>query len=162
SRIAFTLSLELVRVEAARSASDPDALDYILRGRAAMTQPRSRDRYTTAIDLFEHALVLDPRSAEAQSRLAAVLAGRVMDYMADTNNADITRAEDLAAQALTRAPDSDLAHHAKGQVLRAQRRFAEAIPEYEMVLASNRNLAFPLFALGQCKLFTGAIGEVIP
>jgi adenylate cyclase len=47
-------------------------------------------------------------------------------------------------------------------VLRAQRRFAEAIPEYEMVLASNRNWVGVLHALAQCKLFAGSIEETIP
>jgi tetratricopeptide (TPR) repeat protein len=51
---------------------------------------------------------------------------------------------------------------AKGQVLRGQRRFAEAIPEYETVLALNRNWVQALNALGQCKLFAGAIEETIP
>jgi adenylate cyclase len=47
-------------------------------------------------------------------------------------------------------------------VLRAQRRYAEAIPEYETVLASDPNWAFALFALGQCKLHTGSAEETIP
>jgi adenylate cyclase len=63
---------------------------------------------------------------------------------------------------LAASPRSPLAHHAKGQVLRAQRRYAEAIPEYETVLALDRNLVYSFFALGQCKLFTGSIDETIP
>jgi tetratricopeptide (TPR) repeat protein len=85
-----------------------------------------------------------------------------MEDMTDTAEADIARAEGLAAQALAASPHSPLAHHAKAQVLRAQRRFAEAIPEYETALASNRNWVFAMFALGQCKLYSGAIEEVIP
>jgi len=63
---------------------------------------------------------------------------------------------------LATAPRSALAHFAKGQVLRAQRRYAEAIPEYDAVLASDRNWVYVFFALGQCKLFTGSIEETIP
>ncbi len=59
--------------------------------------------------------------------------------MTDSAAADIARAEELAGQALAASPRSPLAHFAKGQVLRAQRRFEEAIPEYETVLAFNRN-----------------------
>ena len=51
---------------------------------------------------------------------------------------------------------------AKGQVLRAPRRYAEAIPEYETVLASDRNWVYAYFALGQCKLQTGSMEEAIP
>jgi hypothetical protein len=37
-------------------------------------------------------------------------------------------------------------------VLRAQRRPQEAIPEYEMVIALNRNHVNALAAIGWCKL----------
>src|SRR5262249_3325264 len=45
SRIAVTLNLELVRVEAGRTTEHRDALDYILRGRAASNKPPSPDKY---------------------------------------------------------------------------------------------------------------------
>jgi tetratricopeptide (TPR) repeat protein len=51
---------------------------------------------------------------------------------------------------------------AKATLLRAQRRYSEAISEYETVLARNRNSVYVLFGLGQCKLFTGSIEETIP
>jgi adenylate cyclase len=47
-------------------------------------------------------------------------------------------------------------------VLRAQRRFAEAIPVYETVLAFDPNWVSALVWLGQCKLFTGSIDQTIP
>ena len=60
SRIANTLHLELIAAEAARPTDHPDAVDYILRGRAALFKPDSRDSYAEAISLFEQALSLDP------------------------------------------------------------------------------------------------------
>ena len=112
--------------------------------------------------LYEHALAIDPQSVEAQSRLALSLADRVLDLMTDTAAADIARAEALVGQALAAEPRSALVHAAKGEVLRAQSRWEDAIPEYETLLAFNPNLAGALHALGQCKLFTGFIEEVIP
>ena len=162
SRIAIALNVELIAAEAARATEHPDALDYILRGRATRFKPQSRGVYLEAIGLFEQALALDPRSVEAQSRLAIALVGRVLNDMTDTAGFDILRAEGLAAQALAASPRSPLPHHAKGIVLRAQRRYAEAIPEYETVLALDRNGVSALFCLGQCKLFTGSIEETIP
>jgi tetratricopeptide (TPR) repeat protein len=47
-------------------------------------------------------------------------------------------------------------------VLRAQGRYDEAIPEYETVLALNRNYVHAYANIGQCKLFTGSIDEAIP
>ena len=162
SRIAVALNLELTTAEAARLVERPDALDYILRGRAELLKPASRTTFAEAISLFERALTLDPRSVEAQSRLAAVLAGRVLDIMTDSGKADLERAKDLSEQALAASPRSPLARYAKGQVLRAQRRYPEAIPEYETVLAGDRNWVTALFALGQCKLYAGSIDETIP
>ena len=162
SRIAVALNLEMIAAEAARPTEHPDALDYILRGRAAGLKPPTRDNYAEAIGLFEHALALDPRSVEAQSRLGGVLAGRVLDEMADSAAADIARAEGLVGQALAASPRNPHAHFAKGQVLRAQGRCEEAIPEYETVLAFNRNSAGAICALGRCKVFTGSMDEAIP
>jgi adenylate cyclase len=114
-----------------------------------------------SIGLYECALALDPGSVEAQCLLTQALTGRVLDNMTDSVVADMKRAEALAGQALTASPRSALAHYAKGQVLRAQRRCKEAIPEYETVLALNRNWVLACAHIGQCKLYTGSIEETI-
>jgi len=162
SRIAVALNLELFGTEAIRPTEHPDALDYILRGRAAMQKPPSRENRAQAVSLMDRALELDLHSILAQCALAHELASRVLDNMTDTAATDLLRAEGLAEQALATSPRSSQAHWAKGQVLRAQRRFGEAIPEYQMALASNRHHVGALFALGQCKLYTGSIEETIP
>jgi adenylate cyclase len=94
--------------------------------------------------------------------LAIELTARVLDFMTDTAAADIGRAESLAERALAASPRSPLAHFAKGQVLRAQDRYDEAIPEYETVIALNRNWANAHSHLGWCKFVTGSIEEIIP
>ena len=85
-----------------------------------------------------------------------------MNGVSDTRASDIKRAEVLAGQALAASPRSPLAHLAKGQVLRAQGRSEECIPEYEMVLAFNRNWLLAISALGWCKFLTGSLEEAIP
>ena len=162
SRIAVALNLELPSAEAARRTEHPGALEFILRARAAGAKPPSPDGFAAVISLYERALVLDPESVEAQSRLAAALAIRVVGDMTASSAADIERAKGLSEQALATSPRSPLAHYAKGQLLRAQRRYAEAIPEYETLLALDRNWVYAFFALGQCKLYTGSIEETIP
>jgi adenylate cyclase len=161
-RIAVALNVALIGAEAARPTANPDALDYILRGRAALPNPPSPNNFSEMISLFEHALVIDPQSVVAQSYLAGVLAGRVMNGMTDSAAADIERAEGLAGQALAASPRSPQAHMAKGMVLRAQNRFEEAIPEYETAIASNRNWLLAIASLGWCKFLTGSIEEAIP
>lgn len=161
SRIAVALNVELIDKEAGRPAEHPDALDYILRGRAASSGPATRQNYAARISLYERALALDPRSVEAQSWLATMLAARALDEMAETPAADIARAEKLVEQALAAAPRNPLAHNARGHVLRAQGRPEEAIAEYETVLAINRNWAAVVSHLGWCKFWTGSIAEAI-
>src|SRR5437764_4782095 len=123
SRIAVALNLELIGAEAARPTDNPDALDYILRGRAAWSKPPAKDTYAEAISMFERALELAPGSPDAQSWLAGVLAARVLDQIADSAGADTKRADRLVGQALATSPRSPLAHFGKGQVLRAQGRW---------------------------------------
>jgi tetratricopeptide (TPR) repeat protein len=60
------------------------------------------------------------------------------------------------------APSRLVAHFGKGQILRVHNRYAEAIPEYEIAIALNRNWVNALGPLAECKLFTGSVGEMIP
>jgi TolB-like protein/Tfp pilus assembly protein PilF len=161
-RIAVALNSELVATEIERRAETPDAFDCILRGRALNAMPPTRNNYAQVIELFERALALDPRSVEAQNRLAIVLVARVLDQMTSSAAADITRAEVLVQQVSLAAPRSVLTHFAKGQMLRVQRRYAEAIPEYETVIALNRNYVNAFGTLAECKLFAGSTAEMIP
>jgi adenylate cyclase len=161
-RIANALNLEMVDAEAARPTDNPDALDYILRGRAAWNKAPTRDNYAQAISLIERALALDPGSVDAQSWLASALATRMLGQLTDSAAADMARAEGLIGQVLAVSPRSPLAHFAKGQVLRTQGRCEEAIPEFETVIALNRNAVGAYAHLGWCKLLTGSIDEVIP
>jgi adenylate cyclase len=94
SRIAIALNAELIAAEAARVTERPDALDYILRGRAAGNKGGTPDNFAQAVDLFEQALALDPRSVEVQSLVALALTGRVLAGMTNTRAADLRRAED--------------------------------------------------------------------
>ena len=162
NRIALAFHIELIATEASRPTDHPDALDYILRGRAARLKPNSRDVYGEVISLYERALALDPRSVEAKTRLAEVLADRVLDGMSTSRANDIARAEALVGEALAASPGSAAIHFANGEILRAQGRFKEAIPEFETVVAMDRNDGWALFALAHCKLRSGAIEEVIP
>jgi adenylate cyclase len=160
-RIAVTLNRELSGVEAARPTEHPEALDYILRGRATLSRPNSREVCAEAIGLYESALTLDPESVEAQTDLANLLVGRVIDLMTDTAPADLARAEELVDQALAANPRHAKAHLVKGRVLRAQNRWDEAALEFETAITLDRNQVWALHYLAQCKLLTGRMEEAI-
>ena len=161
SRIAIALNLELTSREATRSTEQPDALDYLLRGRAAYWDwqgARSRDRFAETTRLFERALALDPRSGEAKSWVAFMLFLRE-----EPTAADLQRADELVVQALEASPRDGFAHQVKGLLLlRVQGRCDEAIPEFETALALNRNWLSALNQLAWCKIMTGSIEDAIP
>jgi len=161
SRIAIALNIELVAAEVARPTEHPDALDYVLRGRAAFSKPPTCSSLAEAIDWIERALALDPQSAEVQSFLAWLYAFRVLNQMTDTRVVDIARAEELVTKALAASPRSPFVHLAKGQVLRLHGRNEEAIAEFETVIASDPNSILAIAALGWCKLGTGPLEESI-
>jgi hypothetical protein len=161
-RIALTVQSELISAEAHRSTSDPDAQDYILRGRAAQSKPFFRGKHAEVASFFERALALDPLSTEARSRLANALVGGVIEFQSDTPAADMQRAKELIDQVLAASPNSAFAHFAKAQFLRAQSRSEDAIFEYETAIALDRNFANAYGYLGACKLLTGVVDEVIP
>src|SRR5262249_54860406 len=104
ARIANALDVELVTLEAARPTERPDALDYMLRGRAVRAKGPTPENYAEAMGLFERALALDPRSVEARGRLVVILTSRVLDDMTDTPAADLERAERLSQEALAASP----------------------------------------------------------
>jgi adenylate cyclase len=165
-QIALALRVEITTAAATRPTQNPDVLDYVLRGRASRYRHAARrEGYTEQINSFEHALELDPNSIDAQVGLALGLSDRVLDFgtgSANSDKADIKRAEALADGALAAAPRNPYAHDAKAHVLRAQRRCIDAIREYETALALNHNMAGSLADVGKCKITVGPITEAVP
>jgi len=166
-QIARALQFELTVADAGHLTEHPDALDYILRGRAAWWKSTYGTNYAEALDFLERAVALDPWAAEAQIWLALMLINRVLDsanghFHYDAPDVDLQRADGLVARALAVSPNSAWAHYVKGQVLRAQSRFEDAGIEYETAVAFDRNLANAHAWLGQCKLHIGSVDEVIP
>jgi adenylate cyclase len=162
ARIAAALQSQLAIAESRRPTDNPDALDYILRGRAVLANPISRENYDKAEEFFRKALALDPRSVDAAAWLAVALTVRVTDELSDDPEGDLQHAEQLAGQALAAAPNSAPAHYAKGQVLRAQSRCTEAIPEYETAIALDSSRAAGYAHVGWCKFLTGSVDDALP
>jgi adenylate cyclase len=159
-RIAISLKLELIEAEATRPTRNPDALDLILRGLSIYLKPVSHHRDDEAIGLLRRAVELDPSSVEAQIYLAAALASRQLDGY-DSPVADIKQAEALSLRALAAAPRDPVAHFARAQVLRSQGRLDEAIFEYQIALASDRNYVNALANMGRCMMYIGPIEDGI-
>jgi adenylate cyclase len=155
SRISNTLGWELIGAEAAHPTDRRDALDYILRARAASRGWGTRENDKEVLNLFEHALELDPGSVEARSGVANTLFNRAAKEDPAAAAADLKRAHELIAEALAASPGDPMAHRVKGRVLRLERRCGDAVPEFEASLAADRNNPYTLVELSMCKFLTG-------
>ena len=82
ARLANALSHELITAEAkaAAGSKNPNSIDLVMRGRAAITQwarqPPTKEELVAARALFERALEIDPKNADA-------LAGSAHAYMVE-------------------------------------------------------------------------------
>jgi adenylate cyclase len=161
SQIAVALDLELIGAEAGRPAEDPDALDCILRGRAALNKGSTRENFAEAVALFERSVSLDAASVNGKAFLAHALVGRVLEQMTTSAAQDLERADQVLEEALAATPRHPLLRCTKGQLLRAQNQYDAAIPEYEAAIALDRNSVLALAALGQCKFRAGAMEEAV-
>ena len=96
ARIARSLESQLAIAEARRPTDNPDALDYLLRGRAVLTRPITKENNDEAVKLFETALALDPKAVDAAAWLSVALTVRVTNELSTDPDADLQRAERLA------------------------------------------------------------------
>jgi adenylate cyclase len=160
-QIAVALNLELIGDAAAKPAAQPDAVDFILRGRAALNRGSTRENFAEAVQLFEGALALDPGSPDARLFLANALTLRVLEQMTDAASTDLARAEHLLEDTRNSPRRRPLAHFTKGQILRAQNRHDAALPEYETTIALDRNSVPALAALGQCQFRAGLLDDAM-
>jgi adenylate cyclase len=148
ARLANALSYELVRAEAETAArsKNPDAIDLVMRGRAAMIQraqqPPTKDTLIALRAWFDRALEIDPNDADA-------LAGEANTYMIEyalglTNPETDYDAKILgqADRAIALARDNTWAYTAKSMYLNISHRPNDALRVANAALAINPNNAY--------------------
>ena len=158
ARLASTLGFELLNAETRRNAlsTNPDAMDLAMRCHTAVRKAGYFGKEAEAgYGLCEQALDADPNNGLALVTLAAKFYLPVMIGRSADSQADLKRADELASRALALYANSWAAHFAKGQVLRADRRFDDAIAEYERALALDPNAANAFANLGGTYLSLG-------
>ena len=151
TRLASTLGYELVKAEAQKSAiaTNPDAQDLALRCNSVVRKAGHLGKEAEAgYRLCEQALDADPNNIAALAQLSIgfifpVLIGRSTDPQAD-----LKRADELASRAIAVDANYAWGHFAKGNVLRVERRFADAIAEFERALALDPNAVEAIGTIG--------------
>ena len=135
--IAEALRLSLTHEEnetiARKPTADLHAYDYFLRGRTYTRQQR-RD---FALEMFEHALALDPAFALAHAGIANVCA--MQYYLADRNEHWLERATAACNRAFALEPRLPEAFVARARILYAQGQYAPAVESAREAIAIKRD-----------------------
>lgn len=159
--LANVLGIKLVEAESRRSkrSSSPDAIDLIMRARAAFNRGAYRESRAAAQQLYEAALQVAPDDARALTGLSITLGGNVANQWSKEPDEELRRAEALARQAMALELDVAACHYALGVVRRLQFRFDEAQHHLEPAMALNPSMHVAYAQLGYVKVFSGRSDE---
>jgi serine/threonine protein kinase/lipoprotein NlpI len=131
---------EQMRLARARPIN-PEAYDYLLRGRFRLSRQTKTDN-ETAIEMFDRAVATDPSFAAAYAQLAQACVWRFFLFTPDEKQWE-EKAFVAVEKALSLDPDLAEAHLARGRLLwTPSNHFPhdKAIQEYRRALALNSNL----------------------
>jgi adenylate cyclase len=149
ARLANTLGYELVKAEAQRSthSTNPDAIDLMMRGWAALWQQPTKESTASARDYFDRAIKIDPRNAEAMVGFAYARF-RASVYGWSTTAEDTYAAQmDLLTKATAINPGYAFAYYVKSNVLFFTKRLPEAIEAAQTAVALDPNAAYGYYAM---------------
>jgi TolB-like protein len=153
-----SLEQEEANRAAAKEPAEQTADDLLWRGAAAFDRPLSQANRGEARELFEKALMLNPRNVLALSRLALVDITDVMNYPGPEDEAKLSRAEQLlnAASSIGR---NNTTRYARCMLLRLQGRFEEAISVCGDVIGDLLYRVFVYKEIGLDYLFLGQLEQ---
>ena len=170
-RLAWTLNIALLSDASRRieheNAVDPDARDLVMRGWAWWYGPQSPKTGQEALNAFERALEIDPRSAEARIGIARVLLGRLANgwtsssFQKEAVQQDVARAERLLFEAIESDPNQPMAYAVMGFLRRMQGRLTESRLAFEKAITLDPNFEWANLQLGWTLLFLGETGDAI-
>jgi adenylate cyclase len=140
THLALAIDFQLTQAEAARlkrtPAANHDAEDLALQCAAGGWKVGSLGKEAdAAFALCEQALAIDPNNVRALMSLGFKFLARAQAGVSGDPKGDIERADELASKALALDPNWAVNHTLKGDILRFQARYPEAIAEHERALA---------------------------
>jgi TolB-like protein len=162
SRLANTLSAELIKAEARRAERSlrPDSMDLYFQGRAWQNKGMTPAVMARAREFFMRAMALDPDHIEAAVAAAHVDFAVGASHMTDDGALRFKVAESALTSVLLRAPNHPRAHMLLGAVQIRTNRATNGIAECRQALALDRNLADAHGFLGLGKHAQGRDEEV--
>ncbi len=164
-RLSRSVGIQLVRSEAGRAASrrgEWDVEDLVMRARALISDVKRKETVAEAIDLFRQALQRDPGSVNAMVGIGLARIYQVIDlYRVDGRDTLLDEAEEMISQAAAAAPEHLDVMKARGLLLRARGRFAEAVIATEALIGRNPAEPTAYKEMGLNKLYLGATAEAV-
>jgi adenylate cyclase len=144
ARLADSLGFELIKAEAAKGArsTNPDANDLVMRGFGLLYDLAlfsNKEKVYAARALFEHALAIDPNSAEAITGVAGTYFREHLFGWGNSGTDYDAKILGQADRAIGLAPDYDLPYLFKSFYLGDSHRWDEAIGAADAGLAINPN-----------------------
>lgn len=162
ARLARSLNVELIQAESRRSQMDrptnPDAVDFSMRGWAKRYGSRTKLTNAEANDLFDNALRLDPDNVDAMIGKTLCIADGVIYGWSSSVVEDKKRAINLIDQVLAKRPATANAHVAKGNILNYGNP-EKALPEYDAALEIDPNSPVAYASKGIVLITAGRAGE---
>ena len=137
---------------------DLRAYDFYLRGRQYLRQ-RRRKVLATAKEMFEEAIAIDPKYAQAYAGVADSCSYLYSTY--DASEINLTEAETASRRAVELDPSLAEAHTSMGLVLSTRHEYAEAEVEFKTALELNPNLYDAASFRAQALLSNGKLGDAV-
>jgi adenylate cyclase len=156
ARLANTLGYELAKAEAQKSthATDPDAIDLMMRGWSAIWPPPTKESTASARDYFERASKIDPQNAEAMVGLVYARF-RAKIYGWSTTDDTYPAQFDLLTKATAIDPRFAFAYYVKSLLLFYLKQLPEAIEAGRTAVALDPNMAHGYFGMAQAESYLG-------
>ena len=162
SRLARTLSVELVNVEGRRTPrANPDAVDLTMRGWSILNAAPQRDDAKRAVTVFDDALRIDPDNSQARVGLAHALTLIHRNRWDPDRAGVLARADEAVSRAIALAPNYAHAHYVKAEVYALSKRFDAALATYDRAIALDPNHAAAYVARGRSLIAIGRAAETV-
>ena len=156
ARINSGARYELTKAEAQRSAiaTNPDVLDLTTECLVSVVDKAGLVGKEAGM-ACERALNADPNNVTALSMSSIRYSVPILFGRSTDPRTDLKRADELASRAIAVDANNALGHVAKGNVLIVERRFDDAIADFERALALDPNAAEAYGALGHVHVDIG-------
>lgn len=165
-RLSRAIGLQVTEVEARRRERErfrsPEAIDLVMRARAAANRPTTAASLVNARELFEQALTAQSDNVDALAGVASTYVFEVLNsYYPTGNDKRLETADTLLAQALAIDPGHLVALKAKAALLRAQGKLEDAIATAQAVVTENPGEPWAYKEIGLATMYLGRTTEAL-